>query len=115
VDVSTGAIEGFLPVRITSPVAYVTSLPLNPFPERKDHRTHESYRYINRKEFFELEPGNAPDDWAERMTNFFGSPAVGKEWQDFSYGPDLTNDDGMVSYEPTNGTVSVGDIARFGP
>lgn len=111
------AVEAYLPIRLTSPVAYLTTLPKTPFPEEKEHRGDdiESYRYFNRTEFFLLEPNDAPTEWAEKLTGVYGSPGIGKEWEVFSYGPDGASDDGALMYDPTNGSISKGDILRFGP
>ena len=111
------AVEAYLPIRLTSPVAYLSSLPKTPFPEENAHRgfENETYRYFNRAEFFLLEPSGAPIEWPEKLLGFFGSEGAAKEWEVFSYGPDRSSDDGAVSYDPTNGTISKGDLARFGP
>jgi len=110
------AVEAYLPILMTTPIAYLTTLPVTPFPEASEHRgfNNETYRYFNRKEFFLLEPNDAPTEWPEKLEGFFGSADVAKEWELFSYGPDLISDDGALAYDPTNGTTSSGDIARFG-
>ena len=118
-DVENGNSPGaynlwYVPVRLTTPVAYLTSLATTPFPAAEDLHTVEPYRYFNRKEFFSREPYDAPQKWAETLQNVFGAQ-LAKEWELFSYGPDRADDDGRLLYDPTNGAFSAGDISLFGP
>ena len=55
--------------------------------------------------------GLAAEGWAKDQYNH------GKKWMFWSIGPDLQHDFywSVAEYDPTNGTVSVGDIIRTGP
>ena len=106
---------------MTSPVAYMTSLPDNPFFDRyylPGDPSYKDYRY-----------------WAQDTKKLYLGGAyplakdIGKEWDLYSFGPDLDNDWGSWAmfgdeqfyslggeyYDPTNGTLSSGDIIRMGP
>jgi hypothetical protein len=37
------------------------------------------------------------------------------KWTVWSFGPDMDDDHGVILYDPSNGTVSNGDLMRFGP
>ncbi len=136
----------FVPYTLTTPVAYMTDVPLDHFNPRimMDH-TH-SFMYFN--------PLNTPDD-ANRQAyraavEGYAMMEAGKvhppHWVLVSSGPDkelgtmaqevgvqgdlplymimtmgmgggmgMEMNHGMLQYDPTNGTVSGGDIVRFGP
>jgi type II secretory pathway pseudopilin PulG len=129
----------FVPYVLTSPVAYMTGVPLDHFKPRimDDHR--HSFQYYN--------PLNLPaiEDRARLRAFADGAPASAFEtynapaWFTISLGPDLQfgvmareverrgtlpiyelMTGGMMlgppqQYDPTNGTISQGDILRFGP
>ena len=44
-----------------------------------------------------------------------GIDALNTKWLVWSGGPDKKDNEGSLRYDPTNGTVSNGDIIRFGP
>jgi prepilin-type N-terminal cleavage/methylation domain-containing protein len=110
---------------MTTPVACMTSVPFDPFlPDQRRRGWHEYYRYISRKGFDDTCPGT--DDC------FAGShsrPDGSGEWMLKSFGPDLVenytlfqsgvlnwgSDTENIVYDPSNGTVSIGDIFRWGP
>lgn len=122
------AFETRLSVSITTPVAYITSRFRDPFaatgPDKEDPRIVEGPQYhygtldyarandgdegMNKFKVFSQMHGGAVDS-----TRFFLS----------SHGPDLDHDDDEVlsdphaaaPYDPTNGTVSNGDIVYLGP
>ena len=104
---------------VTTPVAYLTQLPDDPFFDRyytPGDPSYKDYRY-----------------WAQDTKKFYMTRPlakdIGKEWNLYSFGPDLENnwgswallgDDLFYSmggqyYDPTNGIVSIGDIIRMGP
>jgi len=102
---------------LTTPLAYITSIPLDPFAwhTRLRDPNYDSYDYVDEesgKRYF-----TPPDDYQW---------TYGHAWIMSSMGPDLINqyrsDRGRVwfnypdmFYDPTNGTVSIGDIVRAGP
>lgn len=97
---------------LTTPIAYITALPDDPFPEENRHnpavpRRHH-YDYFPREA--ELEQGRSPSEWAAAFGN--------TEWKVVSAGPDGSylppfGDYGFGPlYDPTNGTRSAGDLAR---
>ena len=95
------------PPVLTTPVAYLTSLPHDIFKHDKDP-TFPFYSYEEK-------------DWTEKVLNRPGYWDLfvfrrGFEWLLSSFGPDLDHDWGFDPiYDPTNGTVSNGDIVAVGP
>lgn len=99
----------FLPYELTTPIAYLASLFDEIFEGRNTPvnvpRIHP-YHYFTRKqspEFF---------DYRElaihrKVTKF--------EYFIWSNGPDLWCDGGMLLFDPTNGSVSTGDVMIFAP
>jgi len=101
-------------IRLTTPVAYVSSLPFDPF-----QRMWADF------------VANADNTSHGRLTYEMASSGCGphspKGWAISSCGPDLIDDTGpgvpeypyqvmdTTLYDATNGTVSQGDILRFGP
>ncbi len=107
---------------ITTPVAYITSIPqdpffevrrpLNPFGEQlhtSDNPRHRYYLYGNSR------TGAASESTRQAMQEVYGG------WRTWSGGPDGTRrdiylrnppTDAMRIYDPTNGTISIGDIWR---
>jgi type II secretion system protein G len=102
---------------LTTPIAYITSVPLDPFISQRGRREDlygmEAWNYHMEPVFDMI------TDWVE------GSPgslmcrdlyAHGKVWLLWSIGPDLiVNIHTVGLYDSTNGTRSLGDIARSGP
>lgn len=114
-DVTLGerSVEAHLPLSLTTPVPYLGHLPPDPFGRSYEDRFRLPYRYVKRTEFYDREP-DGQAEWEARLTMIYGS-VVTKEWECFSIGPDNAANDGGFSYDPTNGTVSFGDIVLFGP
>ena len=106
----------FTPVALTTPVAYITSLPPDVFPGRRSgpfirepqyfYKHNGSQIYLGKTQY----PGHVQD----HFTSLTGSDRD-VHWTVWSYGPDLKDDHGIILYDPTNGTVSKGDQMRFGP
>ena len=96
-------------IRLTTPVAFLTSVPFDPFNRERG------------------------DDWSRRRPLTYEMGSTGctdlspKGWAVYSSGPDRHDDTGpgnplyphetltTTIYDPTNGTVSKGDVIRFGP
>ncbi len=114
--------EGFLSYRLTTPVAYITSLPVDVFEvaQEDEHPKKVSFHYSEQRTNETL-PTPEPEAIRELGEAVGISGAEGVRWLMFSHGPDLTHQDGSpengdpVLYDPTNGTVSRGDIYWFGP
>jgi len=95
-------------IRLTTPVAYITIIPLQPFQrEREGAATKGSLTY--------------------EMASTGCSNRSPLGWAIYSCGPDMIDDTGpgiplypyenmdTIVYDATNGTVSKGDVLRFGP
>lgn len=112
--------------RLTTPIAYITSLPHDPFncgqllwPRMTDPPAgawfgdalllRGIYGYMSYPEI--LNPQDFKDDF-ESWTGREWTHSRG--WELRSFGPDREDSWG-TPYDPTNGTVSFGDIAKFGP
>jgi len=92
------------PYQVTSPIAYITSLPQDPFniPEGDDPYDTHCFMYVN---------------WAYAIKQNPATPTyvivMYGDWRLTSSGPDKTRrDENIVLYDPTNGTVSLGQIHR---
>lgn len=117
-------IETLVPFTITTPISYITSLPRDPFPardasstggERPDHTFH----YLDLRT---AEVRGEPDVFADFHEKLFGSRSVSSGWWMFTLAPDLDHDEDLTGaepqvetalYDPTNGTISSGDIYMF--
>jgi len=111
-------IESLLPHTITTPVAYITALPRDPFPDKEQVDPNQTFHYLDRKS---SEARNEPELIDEYHEVFFGARQAVAYWQ-FTVGPDLNHDEDLAAgdpataaalYDPTNGTVSNGDIYYF--
>ncbi|GAB4318394.1 MAG: hypothetical protein Kow0059_11850 [Candidatus Sumerlaeia bacterium] len=109
------AFHSRLPNFLTTPIAYITSLPLDPFVTQQTTWSSTLYppetevgkRYVYyQTEFYAVDWG---DPW-NGIVNWVGS------WLFYGYGPDKTPFHGtaatLLPYDPTNGTVSLGNIIR---
>ena len=100
---------------LTTPISYMTKVPPeDPFRDRSMPGVYDTYDYVDAQSFA-LE-GDPEPSYRCR----------GSEWRLCSPGPDLVNTYGGPSYmnppdnpgydyDPTNGTISKGDICRVGP
>ncbi len=105
----------FLPVRLTTPVAYVTSLPSDVFIGQvtaapQQHTFYYRHNY-DANYLGSFRPGGHVQEHYHSLT---GSDAP-VMWEEWSFGPDLDDDHGVTLYDATNGTISNGDLMRFGP
>ncbi|MBX7245958.1 MAG: prepilin-type N-terminal cleavage/methylation domain-containing protein [Candidatus Sumerlaeaceae bacterium] len=107
----------FVPVSVTTPVAYMTSLPADVFPGKRtglatDNNT--PYFYMHNYEVVYLGKSQYEGHVQQHYTSLTGSDRA-VMWTVWSFGPDLADNHGIILYDPTNGTVSPGDMMRFGP
>jgi type II secretion system protein G len=105
--------ETFLPVQLTTPISYINHLPEDVF-----RRTGESelrlFHYGTREYFIAVE-GN-DDEFDQVIEDLVDAPQPSVAWFLFSHAPDRIHNEPPehVLYDPTNGTVSLGDIYYFG-
>jgi len=114
---------------LTSPIAYITSLPVDPFAEKGvgtsqglgAHRWAPHYYYIGG--YTPGTPEYALIVWGFRVNTLqqegpAGPPGTDARcpalWEMRSLGP-IREWSYSLPYDPSNGTVSVGDISLFGP
>ena len=83
--------------RLTTPVAYISAIPPDPFVFRKAEMLLGGYFGI----------------FGDRI-HYVDQAVLDQYWLLFSYGPDGDLEFEPVHYDPTNGTVSDGDIYRGG-
>jgi len=120
----TGVVPELFLYTLTTPVAYMTTVPNCPFPNNNAYSLSRTYYY-----------DYVATDWI--FTQNFWRPilsgGIGKatfcSWVLATWGPDLHNSNGVYIvygprifetidggiYDPTNGTTSEGDIVRWGP
>lgn len=134
-DYVKGAAENYLPRKITTPIAYMTSLPIDIFPSPNTpiefpgipllHAPH----YINDQ--WNVQKYTTPDEQyfsarTRQALRISADPPVADydqtvKWHMHSHGPDGEHDDFLsdeghpTAYDATNGTISNGDIFYFGP
>lgn len=109
-DVAEG--EFYTPLTLTTPVAYVSSLFNDVFPNlSSDKDTHEAHPFHYKHE--EESPGQVGACYESCYDLPAGSGNY--KWLVSSHGPDVDDDEMETLYDPTNGTTSSGDIVRFGP
>lgn len=102
--------EGILPPSITTPVAYITSLPTDVFAPGK-----HPFHYLTVQYHQVL---GYPDLMYEVVEHVIGRPFSEVQYTMFSHGPDMDHPEEVfesVQYDPTNGTISDGSIWYFGP
>lgn len=87
--------------RLTSPVAYLSSLPFDPFRTDPPEEAHRRYSYDNVKQ--NVDEGRP--DWPQTDLRRYG------DWRVYSYGPSRQYLP-YIPYDPTNGTVSAGNVLR---
>jgi len=107
----------FVPTRTTTPVAYLTTLPPDGFPGRRTglapgKRT--TYFYMHDYATVYLGKTQAEGHVQAHFRSLTDGDRAAL-WTVWSFGPDIDDDHGIVFYDPTNGTVSDGDLMRFGP
>jgi type II secretion system protein G len=102
--------------RLTTPVEYVTSLPDDPF---KTRMTAGGGQPQDEPSFIYLMKNYHPFDYYFDTTPAFrlSVPFRSVQWTLSSQGPEHANTNWItwIPYDPTNGTVSMGEIISFGP
>ncbi|MDX1971164.1 MAG: prepilin-type N-terminal cleavage/methylation domain-containing protein [Candidatus Sumerlaeia bacterium] len=134
-DFNKGPAENYLPREITTPVAYLTSLPIDIFPSPNVviefpgipaiHPPHYINDQFNQAQYTTVEEQFFS---ARSLAAIFlaADPVPAQydtsvKWHIHSHGPDLDHDDFAADqgyptvYDATNGTISDGDIFFFGP
>ena len=108
----------FVPVRGTTPVAYLSALPPDIFPGRRtgvaDDGFRETFFYMHDYAAIYLGKQQAAGHVGEHYRELTGGTREAK-WTCWSFGPDLKDNHGTILYDASNGTVSRGDLMRFGP
>jgi len=125
--------ETKFPIAVTTPIAYLTHLADDVYRNLDEKsETYLKYHYATRhySENFSLEAGTGEFD--ALAFAMLGGVNKGLSYYFLSHGPDSDHDagpseggtpglpnhitgDGVTSYDPSNGTISNGDMARFGP
>ncbi len=120
----------FLPVSLTTPISYMSSIPLDPFNPLNMADHDHSFIYISNGNFSDavlqqyranVESKNVNAVYAPRYALYSTGPdkSYGAMAMQMDPGPPPTYgmmyamNDTVVQYDPTNGTLSSGDIVRF--
>ncbi|MEQ8819395.1 MAG: prepilin-type N-terminal cleavage/methylation domain-containing protein [Sumerlaeia bacterium] len=136
-DNTVSPYETKTPILLTTPIAYLTSRQTDPFVIVRNSVEPPLYHTIT-KDFVDLKHDTSSTNWkiywaiffAETFNGMSAPPAISYWLQ--SFGPDQVHDANVphaaggpvlgphvhgngAIYDPTNGTVSGGDIHYFGP
>jgi prepilin-type N-terminal cleavage/methylation domain-containing protein len=121
-DPAAEAFEGFTPFRITTPIAYIATLPIDVFAVAvEDEHPQRVCWHYSEQENNASAAVNAPEFIRDLALLLSYGGAESYRYFLFSHGPDLKHQDGSPEngnpaiYDPTNGTISSGDIYYFGP
>lgn len=115
----------FVPTVLTTPLSYLTTIPNDIFPNARAGAgdigagVFSPVRYYhNYQELYVFPDGTARmmqgGHVADHYRQFYGRDGA-VVWQLFSRGPDQIENHGLAIYDATNGTLSRGDIIRWGP
>lgn len=107
----------YLPVHLTTPVSYLSTLPPDIFPgfrTGKEDAKQDTYFYMHNYETVYQGKTQAKGHVETHFRTLTGSERKAF-WTVWSYGPDLDDDHGIKFYEASNGIISNGDMMRFGP
>lgn len=113
--------EGIIPHNLTSPVAYIVNLPLDPFPAEADYPREnfpKTFHYMERRTTVAR---SQPDLISDYHKAILGYPSNSCDFWMLSVGPDHQHDrvltrnaaQSAVLYDPSNSTVSSGDVCYF--
>ncbi len=112
--------ETRLSTHVTTPVAYISTPPEDPFHRAENYEKSSQYHYMTRD--YEVWATGNTQPWEEYIGELTDRvPGGSVHFALLSHGPDRDhespNDVGEepVLYDPTNGTVSRGDIVFAGP
>lgn len=101
---------------LSTPVSYITTIPFDIFQSPRNPNWERTGPYYTWQDLWDIHNSRNPDwgggDWLERRIG------EGKMWSLSSPGPDLVVDmanDATAIYDPSNGTISRGDVIRLGP
>ena len=136
-DNTVSPYETKTPILLTTPVAYMSSRPTDPFVRVRNSPEPPLYHTITR-DFVNLKHETSSINWLIYWQIFFLETFNGEEMTEAlaywfqSFGPDQDHDANVphapggpslgphvhgngALYDPTNGTISSGDIHYFGP
>lgn len=97
------------PALLTTPIAYLSSLPVDPFMVQNPEPLRRGYGYVHSRTIRDILLSRGFVDSANGVLPTYG------EWRLYAAGPDGDKGRDMkqnVLYDPTNGTISDGDIVR---
>ncbi len=115
--VGVSRMQRFIP--LTTPVSYLSSIPKDLFSN--DTGDQQYYPYWGPDMFEAIRLGNTEDRFLTVPALYARAIGDGNLWLVFSAGPDRDYEPafapwtGFEIYDPSNGTVSNGDIFRWGP
>ncbi|MDX2176456.1 MAG: prepilin-type N-terminal cleavage/methylation domain-containing protein [Candidatus Sumerlaeia bacterium] len=110
-------VEARITTLITTPIAYITSLPSDPF-QSQDGEESPLLHYSPLWYPVAAEGDAGRDEFLEYVAGFGKIGGDSVAYFMLSHGPDLDHDDdteAQALYDPTNGSVSNGDVVFFGP
>ena len=100
-----------LPLFLTTPVSYLSSLPVDIFFPEEGEPLPPQGNVIP----FHYATEDFSTGEVQEKAEVAGVQNASIKWILWSIGPDHREDDGELFYDPTNGTISNGDLMRFGP
>jgi type II secretion system protein G len=108
----------FVPTSVTTPIAYMSSLPFDVFPGNRTGLppgTKTPYFYMHNYGVIYLGQSQSDGHVQGHYNSLTGGQSRAVMYTLWSFGPDLDDDHGTTLYDATNGAVSHGDMMRFGP
>jgi type II secretion system protein G len=117
----TEVFETMLTPDLTTPIAYMTALPRDVFNINKGNGEAQFFHYGTKPYLAFVESGDV-SEFDDYTTELVGSNSAIQYFM-LSHGPDKDHDSpdlsenplGAALYDPTNGTVSSGDVVYWGP
>jgi len=107
--------------QVTTPIAYITSAPDDPFFSQVASTSQDDY-YAPHYEVASAvatmspnapSPWGAPDNGYDCYCVFSIGPNLKEEFTDNDHWP-VSSSSNLIPYDPTNGTISIGDLTRMG-